>query len=329
MVDWRALERQLIEEGRPLDEAQALELARLPSRLVPQLVALAHLVRLERCGPEVELESLISAKTGGCPEDCAFCAQSARYRTPIRPHPFLPLPQLLSAARDAAARGARQFCIVVAVRGPDARMMERVIEAVRAVREETGLEVHCSLGVLDRPQAMALAEAGVKRYNHNLETARSFFPKIVTTHTWEERYRTCLLVKEVGMELCSGGILGMGETWEQRVEFAFQLRELDPAEIPINFLDPRPGTPLGDRPLLQPLEAVKACALFRLIFPDKVLRLAGGRERVLRDLQALGLLAGANGLILGNYLTTSGREPEEDLRMLADLEMPVRPGGAR
>jgi len=324
MVDWNALEKQLLEDGRPLDTTQTLELAQLPNEHTPRLVALAHHVRLQHCGPGVELESLISAKTGGCPEDCAFCSQAARYHTSIRPHPFLSLPEVVSAARDAAARGASQFCIVVAVRGPDERLLERVIEATRAVREETGLEVHCSLGILDRSQARALAEAGVKRYNHNLETARSFFPRIVTTHTWDERYRTCLLAKEAGMELCSGGILGMGETWEQRVEFAFQLRDLDPTEIPINFLDPRPGTPLGDRPLLAPLEAIKACAIFRLIFPDKVLRLAGGRERVLRDLQALGLLAGANGLLLGNYLTTLGRAPKEDVKMLLDLEMPAK-----
>lgn len=321
MVDWSSLERQLLDRGEALEETQALSLADLPSSEVPRLVALAHAVRLARCGPAVELESLISAKTGGCPEDCAFCSQSAHFRTPVRAHPFLPLNEILAAARDAAARGARQLCIVAAVRGPDRRLMARVLEAVEAVRSETGLEVHCSLGILERWQAEALARAGVKRYNHNLETARSFFPRIVTTHTWEERYRTCLLVKEVGMELCSGGILGMGKSWRQRVEFALELRQLDPAEIPLNFLDPRPGTPLGGRPLLAPLEAVKAVALFRLIFPDKVLRLAGGRERVLRDLQALGLLAGANGLVLGNYLTTLGRPPEEDLRMLLDLEM--------
>ncbi|HXG42268.1 MAG TPA: biotin synthase BioB [Dehalococcoidia bacterium] len=320
-MDWAYLEQQLLERGEPLGREQAQALARLPSSQVPRLVALAHAVRLRRCGPTVELESLISAKTGGCPEDCAFCSQSGRFRTPVRPHPFLPLDRVLAAARDAAARGARQFCIVAAVRGPDERLMARVLQAVEAVRAETGLEVHCSLGILERWQAEALAAAGVRRYNHNLETARSFFPSVVSTHSWEERYRTCLLVKEVGMELCSGGILGMGESWDQRLEFAFQLRDLDPAEIPLNFLDPRPGTPLGERALMAPLDAIKAVAIFRLIFPDKVLRLAGGRERVLRDLQALGLLAGANGLVLGNYLTTLGRPPEEDLQMLLDLEM--------
>ena len=164
--------------------------------------------------------------------------------------------------------------------------------------------------------------AGVVRYNHNMETARSFFPEIVSTHTWEEREETCRIVRQEGMELCSGGIFGMGESWEQRVEFAFQLRALAPAEIPINFLNPRPGTPLQDQPLLPPLDAIKICALFRLIFPTETIRYGGGREVVLRDLQALGLTAGVNGLVMGNYLTTLGRRPEEDLRMLGDLGMP-------
>jgi biotin synthase len=160
-------------------------------------------------------------------------------------------------------------------------------------------------------------------YNHNLEACRSYFPQICTTHSFDDRVATCQVAKEVGMELCCGGIIGLGETPRQRVELAFDLRALDPDEIPINFLNPRPNTPLGDSPLLAPMEALRALAVFRLVFPDKLLRYAGGREVVLRDLQAMGLLAGANGLIVGNYLTTVGRAPEEDLRMLLDLEMPI------
>lgn len=322
MADLRTIERQVLEDGEPITAEQARALAELPDAELPALVALAHRVRLRYCGEAVEVESLISAKTGGCPEDCAFCSQAARYRSPIQVHAFLPTERVLASAKSAEELGATQFCIVVAVRGPDRRLMSQVLEAVAAIRRETTLDVHCSLGILTREQARELAEAGVARYNHNLETARSFFPQIATTHTWDERAETCRIVKEEGMELCSGGIFGMGETWEQRVEFACQLRELAPAEIPLNFLNPRPGTPLGNRPLLPPLEAIRICALWRLFFPRQTIRYAGGREVVLRDLQAMGLLAGVNGLIMGNYLTTLGRPPEEDMRMLKDLGMP-------
>ncbi len=329
MIDLRDVETQIIEREEPLTVEQARQLVALPDARLPELVALAHRVRLHYCGDAVEVESLISAKTGACPEDCAFCSQAARYHTGVTPHAFLPLEQVLASARSTEELGGTSFCIVVAVRGPSERLMSQVLEAVHAIRRETSLDVHCSLGLLTPDQARRLAEAGVVRYNHNLETARSFFPRIVTTHTWDERYATCLIAKEAGMELCSGGIFGMGETWEQRIEFAYQLRELDPAEVPLNFLNPRPGTPLADRPLLAPLEAIRICALFRLFFPKQTLRYAGGRELILRDLQAMGLLAGVNGLIMGNYLTTTGRPPEDDLRMLEDLGMPRAPARER
>ncbi|HZU06566.1 MAG TPA: biotin synthase BioB [Chloroflexota bacterium] len=319
----RAVEVQLLERREPLRFEQALQLITLGAEHTPALVALAHRVRLAYCGPAVELESLLSAKTGGCSEDCAFCSQAARYRSPIQAHPFLDPERVVEAARQSEANGASHFCLVAAVRGPTPRLMDQVLEAVARIRAATRLKISCSLGLLTPEQARLLAEAGVTMYNHNLEASRSFFPTICTTHTYDDRFRTCQIVKEVGMELCSGGILGMGETPRQRVELAFELRALDPDEIPINFLNPRPGTPLGNRPLLAPLEALRGLAVFRLVFPDKLLRYAGGRELVLRDLQALGLLSGVNGLIIGNYLTTPGRPPAEDLQMLADLEMPV------
>lgn len=322
MIDLSVIEEQVLTRGEPISAQQARELIALPRSELPALIALAHRVRLRYCGEAVEVESLISAKTGGCPEDCAFCSQSARFDTKIETHPFLSTAQVLASAKSAEELGATQFCIVVAVRGPDRRLLDQTLEAIAAIRQETSLNVHCSLGILTREQARALAQAGVERYNHNLETARSFFPQIVSTHTWEERAETCRLVREEGMELCSGGIFGMGESWEQRVEFACELRELEPAEIPLNFLNPRPGTPLGNRPLLAPLDAIRICALWRLFFPRQTIRYAGGREVVLRDLQALGLLSGVNGLIMGNYLTTTGRPPADDLRMLEDLGMP-------
>jgi biotin synthase len=317
------LEERLARGGAPLTFDEALALAELPEGQLPGLIALANQVRLAHHGPEVELESIISAKTGGCAEDCAFCSQSRHWPTPVRPEPFVDVPAMVDAARRSEELGATEFCIVLAVRGPDERIMDQVLGAVAALHEATDLRVACSLGILTRQQAESLAAAGVHRYNHNLEAARSFFPAIVSTHTWEERHETCRLVGEAGMELCSGGIVGMGETMRQRVELAFELRDLGPREVPINFLNPRPGTPLGDRPLLPALEAVRMIALFRLVLPAAVLRPAGGREVILRDLQALGMLAGANALIVGNYLTTLGRTPADDLRMLEDLGMPV------
>lgn len=316
------LER-LTEPGQTIGFEEALAAAQLPDAQLPALIALANQVRLARSGPGVELESIISAKTGGCAEDCAFCSQSRHWPTPVLPMPFVDIPQMVAAARRSEDLGASEFCIVLAIRGPDQRIMDQVLAAVGAVHEATGLRVACSLGLLEEGQAETLAAAGVHRYNHNLEAARSYFPAICTTHTWEERYATCQRAGAAGMEVCSGGILGMGESVRQRVELAFELASLDPREVPINFLNPRTGTPLAGQPLLPPLDAVRMIALFRLILPDAVLRPAGGREVVLRDLQALGMLAGANALIVGNYLTTLGRTPADDLQMLEDLGMPV------
>ncbi len=328
-VDDRCLDRAdhaLLAERRPLTRAEVDELAALPLDRLPDLVALAHRVRLAYCGPEVELESLINAKSGACPEDCAFCSQSARFETGVDVYPFLDLDEVLAAARATREAGATQFCIVVAVRGPEERLLRRVLEAVEQVHRETGLEVACSLGLLTREQAERLAAAGVRRYNHNLETCREVFPSICTTHTWDDRVATARLAIDAGMELCCGGILGMGETLDQRIDFAFELAELGPCEVPINLLDPRPGTPLGDQSLLSPREALQAIALFRLVMPEVWIRLAGGRERILGELQAMGLLAGANALIVGNYLTTTGRSAEADHALLDALGMPVADG---
>jgi biotin synthase len=321
-----AAARALLEDRRLLTRDEVTAVAALPLDELPDLVALAHRVRLDYCGPEVELESLINAKSGACPEDCAFCSQSARFETGVDVYAFLDLDEVVAAARATREAGATQFCIVVAVRGPEERLLRKVLEAVDAVHSETGLEVACSLGLLTREQAERLAAAGVRRYNHNLETCREVFPSICTTHTWEDRVETAQLARDVGMELCCGGILGMGETLEQRIDFAFELASLSPCEVPINLLDPRPGTPLGDRPLISPREALQAIALFRLVMPEAWLRLAGGRERVLGELQAMGMLAGANALIVGNYLTTIGRRPEDDRALLDTLGMPVADG---
>ncbi|HAM03023.1 MAG TPA: biotin synthase BioB [Acidimicrobiaceae bacterium] len=314
---------RLLDQRRPGDAEQLVRLAVVPDDAVTELAALAHRVRLAWCGPVVEVEGILSAKTGGCPEDCHFCAQSSRFDTPVKATPFLDTDEVLAAATETAALGASEFCIVLAVRGPDERTMGRLLELVPLVRGATGLNVAVSAGILTGEQAGRLAAGGVHRYNHNLETARSFFPEVVTTHSWEERADTCRLVREAGMELCCGALLGMGESDAQRVELLLQLQELDPSEVPVNFLNPRPGTPLGDRRAVAAWEAIRWIAMFRLALPGVILRYAGGREITLRDLQAMGMTSGINALIVGNYLTTLGRSPEEDLRMLEDLRMPV------
>ena len=315
--------RTLLDERRQLKAEQLVRLAVVPDGMVTDLAALAHRVRLAWCGPEVEVEGILSAKTGGCPEDCHFCAQSSRFDTPVKATPFLDTEEVLAAATETAALGASEFCIVLAVRGPDERTMGRLLELAPLVRDATGLNVAVSAGILTAEQANRLATGGVHRYNHNLETARSFFPEVVTTHSWEERADTCRLVRQTGMELCCGALLGMGESDAQRVELLLQLQELDPTEVPVNFLNPRPGTPLGDRRAVAAWEAIRWIAMFRLALPGVILRYAGGREITLRDLQAMGMTSGINALIVGNYLTTLGRSPEEDLRMLEDLRMPV------
>jgi biotin synthase len=319
-----AAREQVLELGRPLDAAQVLAVLQLPDERVPDALELAHEVRMRWCGPAVEVEGIVSIKTGGCPEDCHFCSQSGRFQTPVRAV-RLDIPALVEAARQTAATGATEFCLVAAVRGPDERLIAQVRDAIAAIQAEVEINIACSLGILTRGQAEELAALGVHRYNHNLETARSHFPQVVSTHTWEERMETLELVRELGMEVCCGGILGMGETLEQRAEFAAQLSEIAPDEVPLNFLDPRPGTPFAELPVLDARDALRAIAAFRLALPRTVLRFAGGRELTLGDLGTRdGILGGINAMIVGNYLTTLGRSPEQDLALLSELSMPVK-----
>ncbi|WFE27600.1 biotin synthase BioB [Solwaraspora sp. WMMD791] len=315
---------QVLERGVGLDEAGVLAVLRLPDEQLPALLQLAHETRMRWCGPEVEVEGIVSLKTGGCPEDCHFCSQSGLFASPVRAV-WLDIPSLVEAAKQTAATGATEFCIVAAVRGPDARLMKQLRDGVAAIRAEVDIQVAASVGMLTQEQVDELVEMGVHRYNHNLETCRSYFPNVVTTHTFEERWETLRMVRDSGMEVCCGGILGLGETIEQRAEFAAQLAELDPHEVPLNFLNPRPGTPLGDRPVIDARDALRAIAAFRLAMPRTILRYAGGREITLGDLGTRdGLLGGINAVIVGNYLTTLGRPATEDLALLADLKMPVK-----
>jgi biotin synthase len=315
---------QVLERGQGLHQEQVLRVLQLPDDRLDELLALAHEVRMAWCGPDVEVEGIISLKTGGCPEDCHFCSQSGLFASPVR-SAWLDVPSLVEAAKQTAKTGATEFCIVAAVRGPDERLLAQVAAGIEAIRNEVDIQIACSLGMLTQEQVARLSEMGVHRYNHNLETARSFFTNVVTTHTWEERWDTLQMVREAGMEVCCGGILGMGENLEQRAEFAANLAELDPHEVPLNFLNPRPGTPFGDLDVLPASDALKAVAAFRLALPRTMLRFAGGREITLGDLGAKkGILGGINAVIVGNYLTTLGRPAEADLELLDDLQMPIK-----
>ncbi|MEU9821372.1 biotin synthase BioB [Pseudonocardia alni] len=315
---------QVLDQGRGLTVTQVREVLDLPDDRLDDLLELAHEVRMRWCGPDVEVEGIISLKTGGCPEDCHFCSQSGLFASPVR-SAWLDIPMLVEAAKQTAKTGATEFCIVAAVRGPDERLMTQVAAGIAAIRDEVDINIACSLGMLTAEQVRELAAMGVHRYNHNLETARSHFPNVVTTHTWEERWDTLRMVRDAGMEVCCGGIVGMGETLDQRAEFAGQLAELEPDEVPLNFLNPRPGTPFGDLEPMSGPDALRTVAAFRLALPRTILRFAGGREITLGDLGARkGLLGGINAVIVGNYLTTLGRPAESDIDLLGELEMPIK-----
>ena len=316
--------QQVLEEGRGLGRDQLVQVLQLPDDDVPALLELAHEVRMKWCGPDVEVEGIVSLKTGGCPEDCHFCSQSGLFDSPVR-SVWLDIPELVQAAKETAATGASEFCIVAAVRGPNERLMQQVKEGIDAINAAVDINIALSLGMLTQEQVDLFAAWGVHRYNHNLEAAKSYFPDVVTTHSYEERWETCQMVREAGMELCCGGLVGMGETLEQRAELAAELASLDPHEVPLNFLNPRPGTPFGDQEVMSSADALRAIGAFRLAMPRTILRYAGGRELTLGDLGTReGLLGGINAVIVGNYLTTLGRNADEDLALLGELEMPIK-----
>ncbi len=318
----RARER-VLHQRLAADRGLLESLVTLPAQDVPELLALADEVREAYCGNGMNVEVLYNAKKGGCSEDCNFCSQSARFATDVDAEPLSSVEGFLEAARDAHARGAGELCIVVAVRGPSTKLLERVCSAVKLIKQQYPLHVAVSLGILREDQLRQLLEAGVDKVNHNLETSRRYFPSVCTTHSYEERWQTCMLVKSMGLELCCGGIIGMGETVEDRLEFLASLQELQPDEVPVNFLNPRPGTPFGDRSLVDPTEALRFVAMARLALPSALIRFAGGREVTLQGLQDLGMRSGASGLVLGNYLTTSGRQDDDDFAMLDRLGFEV------
>lgn len=314
-----AIADRIIAGGRIIGE-EALMLTLAGGADLFFLFAEANRIKEHFVGQKVFLCSIINAKSGRCTEDCSFCAQSAHYDTGSPVYPLVDEERIVACASGAAAAGSVCYGIITSgARIGQGEELERVCRAVERIRKETNISPSCSLGIIDAAAARALKEAGVETYHHNLESARSFFPSICTTHEYEEDVETVRTAKEAGMKVCSGGIFGLGETAAQRVELALTLRDLDVDSVPINFLNPIPGTPLEHANNLGPLDCLATIALFRFILPDKKISVCGGRERNLRDLQSWIFIAGASGTMTGNYLTTAGRPPEQDRQMLCDL----------
>lgn len=309
-----------------LTASSAQGLLEIEDNLIPLLFHGACLIRDHYNGHGIKLCAIVNAKSGRCPEDCAFCAQSAHHKTRIDAYPLMEPQQILHKAQEAEAMEARRFSIVTSGKTPTEKELEQIAQAIRLIKEKTGLALCASLGMMAQGTAHQLKEAGLTRYHHNLETAPSFFPHICTTHRYEDDLNTLQSAKEAGLEVCSGGIFGLGESPQQRLELAFTLKEMAVDSIPLNFLNPIPGTPLEGTQSLTPLEILKSVALFRLILPDRDIRICGGREFGLRDLHPLVFWAGANGIMIGNYLTTQGRDYRTDLRMIQDLKLEVSDG---
>ena len=316
-------------EGKEIAYEDALKLTQVDLLQVPYLAAAANEIRQRFAGDEIESCALSNIKSGNCSEDCKFCAQSGHYKTDSPVYPQISVEEILEQAKNAEKMGATEFCMVSSGWGAtNEKEFEVVLEAVRRISSQTKLFVDCSLGFLTGEQMRRLKEAGLYRNNHNLEASRDYFEKICTTHKHEERMSHVEMVRHYGIHPCSGGILGMGETSEDRVKLAFELKKIGAHCVPINILNPRVGTPLGDVTPLEPLEIIRYIAIYRFVLPKSTIKIAGGREVNLRDLQAMAMQAGANGLIIGNYLTTMGRNPAQDIQMLKDLGFKVTSAAA-
>ena len=270
-------------------------------------------------GDRVDVEALVNAKSGRCPEDCSFCAQSSFYNTGINKYPLLSKKELVEKAAKAKQGGATSFCLVCAYRGPPEKDFEQICEAIKEISSKVDIEVNVSLGFVTLSMARRLKKLGVKRYNHNLEAAESYFSKICNTHHFSDRVNTAKIVKKAGLELCSGGIIGMGENPKQRLELAFSLASLNPEEVPVNILIGREGTPLEGLEPMDPLEIIKTISVWRFIMPKTILKIAGGREVHLKNKDRLALQAGANGIITGGYLTTGGNTVNKDIAMIKEI----------
>jgi len=303
---------------------EALQMLELQGADCHKLLAKANTVRHAFCGDDVHLCAIVNAKSGRCSENCAFCSQSAYSKSDVAVYPLLSSEEIIEKAAKAKQAGAIRFSIVTSGKGiANADELQQICNTVSGIKD-LGLKACGSLGVLDKSQVERLKEAGLDRLHHNLETSESFYPEICTTHDYADRVETVKAADDAGMEVCCGGIFGLGESLRQRVEMAFAIKDLPVDSVPVNFLNPRPGTKLEGRPFMQPLECLKIIAVLRLVMPDRRIIICGGRAENLRQLQPLVLLAGANGLMIGDYLTTQGRGSSEDIKMIEDLGFKVK-----
>lgn len=308
--------------GGTITETEALHLATATGTDRYALFLAASTVKEHFVGSKVSLCSIINAKSGRCAENCAFCAQSAHHSSDVPVYPLVDEESLVAGAHAAEKCGSICYGIVTSGTGIyPGEELDRICRALERIRKETSIAPSCSLGILDDQTAKILKEAGSATYHHNLETARSFFPQICTTHDYEEDIATIRAAKSAGMNVCSGGIFGLGETAAQRIEMALTLRELSVDSVPLNFLNPIAGTRLADANNITPQECLVTIALYRLLLPDRMITVCGGREKNLRDLQSWMFFAGASGTMVGNYLTTTGRNTDDDWQMLRDLEL--------
>ena len=314
-----SLEERVL-SGGVVSEDEALSLIRLEGEDIYNLMASANRIRNHFKGNSVNLCSIVNAKSGLCPEDCSFCGQSAHFETKAPVYDMIEPEKIIAAARKAKEMKSREFSIVTSGKAvEEGEELERLCTALEQIKSEGGLERCASLGIMSRESLVKLKDAGLESFHHNLETARSFFPNICSTHEYEDDVNTIRMAKEVGFETCCGGIFGLGESLEQRVEMALTLRDIDVDSIPLNFLNPIKGTALENRPTVPPMEGLKTIAVYRFLLPEKDIIVSGGREVTFRDLQPMIFTAGANGTLIGNYLTTQGSEPERVLTMIRDL----------
>ena len=303
---------------------EALSILAAEGSALSHILAGAHQIREKYFGRKLELCSIVNAKSGRCAENCAFCAQSAHAATDAPVYPLKSREEIVAGALQAEREGSHCYGIVTSgTRIKDGTELDTILSSIREIKKSTGIEPSASLGMLDRETAVKLAEAGCVTYHHNLETARSFFPSVCTTHDYDDDVETVRIAREAGMKVCCGGIFGLGETLAQRVELAETLRDLDVDSVPLNFLNPIAGTRLQDASNLTPMDCLRIIALFRYMLPDKRITVCGGREPNLRDFQSWIIMAGASGTMIGNYLTTSGRDREADLQMFRDAEVEI------
>ena len=310
----KAIERKVL-SGKGISREEALFISAISGQDIFDLFFSANKIRAAFRGNKVDLCAIINAKSGACPEDCSYCAQSAKSSAEIAAFSLIDKNIVFQKAREAKDGGAKRFCLVTSGKKASAQDLEKIAEMVALIREMELLPC-ATLGLLNKDELIMLKDAGLERYHHNLETSEKFFAEICTTHTYQDKIKTIKQVKETGLSLCSGGIFGLGENWEDRIDMAFALKEINPDSVPINFLTPIKGTKLGIRDYLEPFDALKIISLYRFILPDKEIRVCGGRMQTLGEFNSFVFLSGADGLLIGNYLTTLGRKFEDDLKLI-------------